>query len=83
MKYTEGSVKNSDSMGRSKYVNYSLKKMLQGKLMQVALTLCGFDFFWKIAQCEIRTKWNILSFFVPTFFESWIGPNGLLNLLKH
>ena len=33
MKYTEGSVKNSDSMGWSKYVNYSLKKMLQGKLM--------------------------------------------------
>ena len=26
MKYAEGSVKNSDSMGRSKYVNYSLKK---------------------------------------------------------
>ena len=47
MKYTEGSVKNSDSMGRSKYVNYSLKKMLQGKLMQVALTLCGFNFFLK------------------------------------
>ena len=26
--------------------------------LQVALTLCDFDFFWKLAKSEIRTKWN-------------------------
>ena len=61
---------------RFSYSNYPSSRIY----VQLALTLCDFDFFWNLAQCEIRTMWKKSELLLELVWNLYLAIIGLKSM---